>query len=53
VSLRHPSGLQDRVVKLKRRKRTGIGAAVEGALVGMMTAFWLARLFWRGWRTAR
>jgi hypothetical protein len=40
-------------MKLTRRRRTDLAAAVESALIGMMTAFWLTRLLRRGWRVAR
>jgi hypothetical protein len=53
VTLRHTATAHDRSMKLTRRRRTDLVAAVESALIGMMTAFWLTRRLRRGWRVAR
>jgi hypothetical protein len=37
----------------RRRKRRGLGAAVEGVLHRILAATWFARRVVRGWRIAR
>jgi hypothetical protein len=53
VTLRHPIPMHYCSMKLRRRRRTDLAAALESALIGMMTAFWLTRRLRRGWRVAR
>lgn len=53
VSTPHPPALDDRRMRLRRRKRNRAVVAMEHVWVRITTTLWLARRLWRGWRLVR